>query len=344
LSTDRNNLESILASLNLEERVQLHTMLSEDLGKRTDSHVRIIKEIQDLKHKNGYICPHCREKAIRSGTFQIKDGTERQRYKCKSCNKTFNDLTATPLHRTRDKKLWIRFVKLLIQGKSLRTCAQILEVRHGRLFYWRHKVLAALKQLEVSKFDGIVEVDETYLPYSRKGRRKVENPRKRGGEIHTRGISHEQVCILVARDREKKTFSKAVCRGRIRLNNLEVNLADKVDQTNPLCTDAWRAFSTFAKKHDLEHYRFYSNGKERVKGIYHIQNVNSYHSRWKKWLKRFNGIASKYKDHYLAWFQYLEENGDFVTTENVKNMLVLSCAQTMNETNKSLSQAEFLAA
>lgn len=49
---------------------------------------------------------------------------------------------------------------------------------------------------------------------------------------------------------------------------------------------------------------FKSDGKERVKGLYHIQNVNNYHSRLKGWIQRFNGVATKYFDHYLSWFQF----------------------------------------
>lgn len=33
----------------------------------------------------------------------------------------------------------------------------------------------------------------------------------------------------------------------------------------------------YAKEKRLEHYRFKSYGKERVRGVYHIQNLNSYH-------------------------------------------------------------------
>lgn len=36
---------------------------------------------------------------------------------------------------------------------------------------------------------------------------------------------------------------------------------------------------TYAKEKGIERNRFKANGRERVKGIYHIQNVNSYHSR-----------------------------------------------------------------
>ena len=55
----------------------------------------------------------------------------------------------------------------------------------------------------------------------------------------------------------------------------------------------------------LEHYPFKLDGKERVKGLYHIQNVNNYHSRLKSWMDRFNGVATKYLHRYLSWFHFL---------------------------------------
>ena len=44
--------------------------------------------------------------------------------------------------------------------------------------------------------------------------------------------------------------------------------------------------------------------------IYHIQNVNAYDSRLKQWIKRFNGVATKYLESYLAWMRllYTEKN------------------------------------
>lgn len=151
-------------------------------------------------------------------------------------------------------------------------------------------------------------MDETYFLYSEKGKKKIEGrkARKRGGAAKQRGISKEQVCVLVARDRKKSTFSGGVGQGRIVKDRLDKAIGSKLTATNVLCTDAWRAFKTYAQKKGLEHYRFKSDGKERVKGLYHIQNVNSYHSRLKKWIQRFNGVATKYLEHYLGWFRFLD--------------------------------------
>ncbi len=70
--------------------------------------------------------------------------------------------------------------------------------------------MSSLKQIEISNFEGIVEMDETYFLYSEKGQKKIKDrkPRKCGGSSKKRGISNEQVCVLVARDRDKTTFSE----------------------------------------------------------------------------------------------------------------------------------------
>ena len=36
------------------------------------------------------------------------------------------------------------------------------------------------------------------------------------------------------------------------------------------------------------------------KGGVHI-NVNAYHRRFRQWLARFNGVASRYLPNYLGW-------------------------------------------
>jgi hypothetical protein len=52
-------------------------------------------------------------------------------------------------------------------------------------------------------------MDETYFLHSEKGRRNIaeRKPRKRGSKAKHRGISNDQLCVLVARDRQKITFS-----------------------------------------------------------------------------------------------------------------------------------------
>lgn len=188
-----------------------------------------------------------------------------------------------------------------------------------------------------------IEMDETYFLFSEKGKKNIteRKPRKRGGKAKYRGISNDQVCVLVARDRQKMTFSGVLGRGRIRTTKLDEAIGGKLSDSNVLCTDSWRAFSSYANTKGLPHYSFKSDGKQRVKGVYHIQNVNSYHSRLKKWMDRFNGVATKYLQHYLAWFRYLDSKEYENTVSNKKHMLVNSCLFTVTDTNTKIRLAVF---
>ncbi len=55
---------------------------------------------------------------------------------------------------------------------------------------------------------------------------------------------------------------------------LDEAIGSHLTESNVLCTDSWRAFSSYANSKGLDHYRFKSDGKQRVKGVYRIQNVN----------------------------------------------------------------------
>ena len=148
--------------------------------------------------------------------------------------------------------------------------------------------------MESSTFQGIVEMDETYLLYSEKGQKKIagRKPHKRGGSAKKRSISTEQVCVLIARDRDKVTFSQTLGIRRLTKEQLDKAIGHKLTSDNVLCTDACRAFKTYEFDNGMDIYQFKSDGKISTKGLYHIQNVNNYHRRLKAWVQHFNGVAT----------------------------------------------------
>src|SRR5208337_2659184 len=67
------------------------------------------------------------------------------------------------------------------------------------------------------------------------------------------------------------------------------------------------AVIAYAKKHGIEFETIIASKGEHVhEKVLHLQNVNAAVSRFKKWLARFNGVASKYLPNYLAWRRRLE--------------------------------------
>ncbi len=184
-----------------------------------------------------------------------------------------------------------------MKGYSLRKSAEIVGVSYVTLFYWRHKLLEALKKTNDTAFNGIVEMDETFFLYSEKGKKGItyRKARKQGGVAKKRGSSAEQVCVLVARDRSKHTVSKVANLGRIRTERVREMVGGLMSHDNILCTDGFKGYMTFADSKDMDHYEIIEH--KTYKGIFHIQNVNNYHSRLKKWVGHFNGVATKYLDN-----------------------------------------------
>lgn len=106
---------------------------------------QFLQQLQTQRKESGLTCPHCsRHSVIGHGKYR-----DRQRYKCKDCSRTFNDLTNTPMHRTHYPAKFIKFLECMIKGYPLYLSALTVGVTLVTVFYWRHKVLKALQQAEV---------------------------------------------------------------------------------------------------------------------------------------------------------------------------------------------------
>ena len=142
-------------------------------------------------------CPHCaREWAVSRGMARGL-----RLYQCKGCGRTFNALSGTPLSGLHHKERWLSFGASLAKGETVKASAARCDVAVSTAFRWRHRFLAAARSdSEVLK--GIVEADETYVLESRKGARGLgRKARRRGGKAKKRGLSREQVPVLMAADR-----------------------------------------------------------------------------------------------------------------------------------------------
>ncbi len=158
------------------------------------------------------ICPHCEHiKYVKMG---IDKGV--QRYKCKGCNRTFTPFTGTWMAQIHKKAKLADYLKLMQQGLSLDKIVAKLNINKKTAFDWRHKITISLKELDTDTFLGITESDETFFLHSEKGSVKItRKSRERGKQVKTRGISKEQVAVIVSADRKNEISLKLACFGRI---------------------------------------------------------------------------------------------------------------------------------
>ena len=257
-------------------------------------------------------CPHCKGTAI--GKWGSANGLKR--YRCKPCKITFNALTGTPLAQLHKRDLWAGHAQALVDGISLRKVADRLDVDLTTAFRWRHRFLRAPKAVKAKVLQGTVEADETYFLYSEKGSRQLERPaRKRGGKAAKRGLSAEQVPVLIARDRHHATTDQILADRSTK--SISAVLEPIVAKSAVLVSDGAQTYRAFANAANILHVSLNLSAGERTWGIYHIQNVNNYGSRLKTWMRRFNGVATKYLDSYLGWQRINDREGNTLDANRI---------------------------
>lgn len=247
-------------------------------------------------------CPHCHN------THCIHWGNAHglPRYRCETCHKTFNALTATPLARLRHRQCWAQYAQALIDGTTVREAARRCGVNKNTAFRWRHRFLTLLASCKPAHLHGIVEADETYFLESHKGERHLSRaPRKRGGVARKRGLSQEQIAVLIARDRDRATTDAVLAKANSQ--SVTAVLAAVIEPDAVLCSDGSAIYRAFARKAQIAHQPInLSAGIRVIDNAFHIQNVNAYGSRLKGWMARFHGVATKYLPNYLGWRRCLE--------------------------------------
>ncbi|BBU38898.1 hypothetical protein APP_11900 [Aeribacillus pallidus] len=154
-------------TLSKEEQLELFRAIKRDLFPESKNDIsKMFGEVRETRFSKGLACVHCGSMSVkRNGKYR-----SRQRYLCKDCGKSFNDMTGSPLSGTRYPHKWLKYFEMMVKGYTLPKIAEELDIHISTAFYWRHKILYAIRSLGHPTLKGIVESDETYFLESEKGR------------------------------------------------------------------------------------------------------------------------------------------------------------------------------
>ena len=274
--------------LSYSDRVVFYSTVTNNVDINADN-------LQDFLTKNRITeeckCVYC------SGKHIVKNGTRKdgvQTYICRDCGKSFSASSNSITSRTRKKiSIWAKYLKCMIDKKTLNESADECGISLRTAFVWRHKILDAIKEVaEKTYLEGVVEADETFFNVSYKGNHSKSNtftmPRKahkRGGSVHTKGLC------------------------------------------STLCTDHEKAYLDFAKKKQINliQMEVECNTLDVNNRMIGIQRINAYHSRLQGFIKKFHGVATKYLDNYIVWNDIVQNNHRN-TLELLKQLLgVITC-------------------
>ena len=299
--TNLKEIQDFLKYATEEQRLELIRLCNIENNKTKENLIL-------LKLKNNYQCPYCQSNKV------CKNGRtgKAQQFRCNACKKNYSIRTNTIFFHTRKTiELWQEYIEYFSQGLSLRKIVEKMDKKISlpTAFYWRHKILEVMKNFDNhDKLDGIVEADETFFEESQKGNKHIENrkPRKRGYSCYSY-TQKKKVCVLTAIDRNKHSFNKPVCYGHIGKEQATI-LQHRIKENSILITDGEHSYRRL-KDVKLKQLKF---GKPQIKDnkIIHMNTINSFHSGLKKFMIRFNGVATKYLDNYVNYFREFRDKID----------------------------------
>ena len=206
-------------------------------------------------------------------------------------------------------------------------------MRHKLLFYME-AAIATSEPLE-----ALIEADETYVLESQKGTRVTHRkPRKHGEGAGKRGLSNEQLCVYVAADRGNHVVARCVNRAKASSEDNANALAEYIAKRSLILCDGAASYDYLAEKTNCEKISLI--GHESYNKVYHLNTVNSLHSRLKEMLRTFRGVATKYLNRYAALFalvvmsveRSVDEAADHVRRklQNLRLPVTIKTAKALN--------------
>lgn len=248
-------------------------------------------------------CPHCQSEEIyRWG----RDAGQRQRYRCRECQSTFNAFSCTPLSSLRHPQKWALYLEGVTHSQTLREAAKACGISLRTAFLWRHHFLALLEDDMSDQLQGIAEMDETFFRESFKGQKKpLPRPARKRGNAPVKKC--KAIPVMVVRDRQGGHRDSIL--ENMSEQAMQPCLEGHLKADIVVCADAHLSHESLASKLGFTLKELVTSaGQHVVDEIFHIQHINAWHSHLKRWIDgAFHGVATCYLKHYLGWRRLLTE-------------------------------------
>ena len=259
----------------MEYRFKTHSDLIRSLHDK-----KSCREFLEQQRWNGMpVCPHCNHKSEHH--YKLKFGGEfNGLYKCPKCRKRFTVTVGTMFEGSKlSLEKWFEAILEFLSNKkgiSSIYLSKKIGVTQKTAWFILNRIRYNLSDPELTKLNGLVQIDETYMGGKSKGRFKFNRGRSLKQKTPVVGVlTTEKVYAIVAPDTTGKTL-KTIVYGL-------------VERGSTVVTDEWPAYRGISKAgyiHEVvtHHTRqyvnergFHTNGiegfwshlKRGVRGIYH---------------------------------------------------------------------------
>jgi transposase-like protein len=264
------------------------------------------EHLEQLRWNGEPICPHCGSQ--RENHYKILTrGEDKGRYKCKDCRLPFSVTIGTIFEKsTIPLPKWFMAVNLFTSNKKGVSSHQLMReigVTQKTAWFMLSRLRNSISNRVEFEFDGITQVDETYVGGKNKNRskgKKVENTQGRSLKTKTpvfgmlnNGLVYTQVV--------KNTRGKT----------LKTIINSKVKKGSIIVSDGWQDYRGLSQeysheiiKHNLGVFKkgsYHTNGIEGFWGLLKRGIVGMYHYTSEKHLHRYcDEFAYRYNIRTLS--------------------------------------------
>ena len=204
-----------------------------------------------------------------------------------------------------DKSVWREVISDTLNFVPIDVTADKLGFTHDRVFHMRHKVLAALENMENNshtKLSAVSECDETFVLESMKGTKMLgdywRKARKHGAKAQKRGVSNEYICICTGIGRESGAVAISVNRAKPDISEIKQVFNGYLDDSTLVICDGLKAYNILSSEYGCS----VKDVNKETDKFFHLNNVNGFHSFVKRRYAFYRGVATKYLNRYNALF------------------------------------------
>ena len=220
------------------------------------------------------------------------------RFKCTDCGKHYTLLSNTIFHSTnKNFDTWAKYLTLMTFNVPLEMTEELCGISHPTAMLWRKKVFATVDGYQEHLYlKDRVWIDEIYL-YDSSLVHEDDYKKKRG-------LSEDQLCIVVAIDIHKNTYAVICGHGKPSSERILEALKDHIVPGSTLVHDSEHAHSALVRELNLidETYKADPKDKNYLENMALINNMCSW---LKRYIYRFIGMRIENLQSYLNWFVYL---------------------------------------
>jgi len=291
------NMKDIVSNLkeHLSQGKQLNLEFLNNLYNKMKLQGNDVVDYQHLKAESvSPQCPNCKSIHIKKNGHQ----QGQQVYKCKNCGKNFRETTGTFVYYLHKKELMLDYIRLMLEGKTLRQCSKELRISLPTSFEWRHRILSALRSFENNvNFFGIMEIDELKLKYSEKGRRyKTLEEYLLAQELKTHNVA-----VLSMIDRSGNMLCKLTGLDNVKRDQIDKILLDRISKNAVICSPDNEEFKNL-KTQSIKDKTIITRRTKKY-GQHGLSIVKDKENDFAGWINnKFRGVATKYLQSYIMWY------------------------------------------